>query len=81
MAVAAGGAVADAVDDDQERAIHPSETAFHDGRIYTVAGHCSRCGERYAPGAWTCRDARTDRGCGGDLRRDDSTAGRYGGER
>jgi hypothetical protein len=81
MAAAAAGAVVDAVDADDERAIHPSETAFHDGRISQIDGYCPRCGEPFAAGAWKCADARTDRGCGGDLVRDDSTAGRSGGER
>lgn len=79
MAIAAAGAVDDAVETD-DRPIHPSRTAFVDGRIHETAGRCPRCGIRFAPGAWVCRDAKTDRGCGGDLVRDDSTVGRHGGD-
>lgn len=80
MAVAAAGAVQDAVDE-EERPIHPGRSAFLDGRIHTVEDRCPTCGERYAPGAWRCKDRRTDRGCGRDLSDHGATAGRQGGER
>lgn len=81
MAAAAAGAVADVVDADQERPIHPGRAVFLDGRIHTVEDRCPRCDEPYAPGAWRCKDKQTDRGCGRDLSDHGSTAGRQGGER